>query len=159
MMIRRLEWGILGVAAAASLSACKPPATSGTLEPNGAWARATAPGQEVGAVYLTIRNDGAKDDRLLGGSTPAAQSVEIHSMRMDSTIMRMRRQDGLDIPAGGSAELGPGGTHLMLVGLKAPLVAGETIPLGLDFAKAGRKEIRVGVRPIGSSGPRDGGDE
>ena len=160
MTIRRLGWAILSVAAAASLSACQPSATSrGSLETSGAWARATAPGQEVGAVYLKIRNDGAESDRLVGGSTPAARSVEIHSMRMDGPVMRMRRQEVLDVPAGGTADLDPGGTHLMLAGLKAPLVAGETVPLALDFAKAGRKDIRVRVRPIGSSGPRDDSDE
>lgn len=142
------------------LSACQPAANGGgTLEASDAWARATAPGQPVGAVYLTVRNGTSAGDRLVGGSTPAARAVEIHAMRMDEAIMRMRRQDGLDIPAGASAELAPGGTHLMLVGLKAPLTSGEEIPLTLDFSKAGRKGVRVRVRPIGASGPRDAADE
>ena len=80
-------------------------------------------------------------------------------MTIDGAIMRMRRQDGLVIPAGGSAKLGPGGTHLMLVELKAPLTAGETIALTLDFAQAGSKQIQVRVRPIGASGPRADSDE
>ena len=157
MTIRRWMWAVSGAAAMGLLSACQPAANGGgTLEASGAWARATAPGQPVGAVYLTVRNGTSADDRLVGGSTPAARAVEIHTMRMDEEIMRMRRQDGLDIPAGGSAELGPGGTHLMLVGLKAPLTAGATVPLSLDFAKAGRKDVVATVEPIGASGPARG---
>lgn len=160
MAIRRWIWAVSGLAAASVLAGCQPAASGGgTLEASDAWARATAPGQPVGAVYVTIRNGSGEDDRLVGGSTSAARSVEIHAMRMDGTIMRMRRQDGLDIPAGGSAELGPGGTHLMLVGLKAPLTAGKEIPLSLDFSGAGRKQVRVRVRPIGATGPWDDADE
>ena len=156
MKIHGRGWRILGVAAATLLAACDLVGTSGgTIEANRAWGRATAPGQEVGAVYMTIRNESGENDRLVGGSTPAARAVEIHAMRMDGAIMRMRPQDGLDVPAGGTAQLEPGGTHLMLVGLKAPLRAGQTIPLTLDFANAGRKQVRVKVRPIGSAGPTD----
>ena len=160
MTIRPWIWAVSATAAVGLLPACKPAADGGgTLKATDAWARATAPGQEVGAVYLIVRNGTSAEDRLVGGSTSAARSVEIHAMRMDGTIMRMRRQDGLDIPAGGSAELGPGGTHLMLVGLKAPLKAGAEIPLSLDFSGAGRKQVRVRVRPIGATGPRDDADE
>ena len=151
MAIRGRHWAVLALAAA--LAACRPSqhANDG-IEVGDAWARATAPGQEVGAVYLTIHNGTSTGDRLLGGSSPAAQAVEIHSMRIDGAIMRMRRQHGLDIPGGGSAELSPGGTHLMLVGLKAPLAPGASVALSLDFAQAGRKDVVATVEPIGASG-------
>jgi copper(I)-binding protein len=151
---------IAGLAVAAALVACRPPQTaSGEIEVRDAWARATASGQETGGAFLSIRNGSDSPDRLVGGSTPAASAVEIHSMRMEGSIMRMRRQDGLDIPAGELVKLGPGGTHLMLVGLKTPLATGDTIPLTLNFAKAGRKQAEVPVRPIGATGPRDAADE
>lgn len=80
-------------------------------------------------------------------------------MTMDGGVMRMRRKDAVDIPARGSVELAPGGTHLMLVGLKAPLKAGTTIAVSLQFDKAGRTDVTVKVRPIGATGPRDDRDE
>ena len=145
------------VPALALLAACGAPRNGGKpdVEISRTWARATAPGQETGGVFLVIRNRGGLDDRLLGGSSPAAQSVEIHAMTMDGSVMRMRRQDSVDIPAGGSVELAPGGTHVMLVGLKAPLNLGKTVPVSLEFEKAGRKTVQVRVRAIGSTGPRD----
>lgn len=129
------------------------------VEVSRAWARATAAGQETGGVFLTLRDRGGSGDRLVGGSSPAARLVEIHTMTMDGSVMRMRRQDSVDIPAGGSVELAPGGTHLMLVGLKAPLNQGKTVSVSLDFEKAGRRQVEVRVRAIGSAGPSDGDND
>ena len=129
------------------------------IEASEAWARATAPGQDTGGIFLDIRNRGDAEDRLVGASTPAAQSVQFHDMTMDGGVMRMRRKDAVNIPSRGSVELAPGGTHLMLVGLKAPLKAGTTIAVSLQFDKAGRTDVTVKVRPIGATGPRDDRDE
>ena len=160
MTIRRRLGILILAAAAAVVSSCQPSGTAGeNLVPGQAWARATAPGQDTGGVFLTIRNGGHEPDRLVGGSTPAADAVEIHSMNMDGDVMRMRRQDAVAIAPGSAAELQPGGTHLMLVGLKAPLAAGSSFPLTLDFAAAGRKHVKVAVRPIGATGPRGAADE
>lgn len=131
----------------------------GSVEVRGAWARATAPGQETGGVFLTIRNSGDVEDRLTGGSTPASEAVEIHSMTMDGNVMRMRRQPHLTIPARSDLRLAPGGTHLMLLGLRSPLVVGSRFPLNLEFAKSGEKQVEVRVMPIGSGGLQEGGDE
>ena len=109
------------------------------------WARATAPGQPIGGGYLTLDNQGKSGDRLLGASTAVAARVELHSMTMDGDVMRMRALDAIDLPAGRSVALKPGGTHLMLVGLKAPLKAGEKFPLKLRFEKAGEVEVVVNV--------------
>ena len=108
-----------------------------------AWARPTVQGQTVGGAYLTLQS--AQADRLLGASTPVAGSVELHRMSMDGDVMRMRSLDAIDLPAGRSVALKPGGTHLMLVGLKAPLKAGEKFPLKLRFEKAGEVEVVVNV--------------
>ena len=109
------------------------------------WARATAPGQPIGGGYLTLDNQGPAGDRLLGASTAVATRVELHSMTMDGYVMRMRALDAIDLPAGRSVALKPGGTHLMLVGLRAPLKAGEKFPLKLRFEKAGEVEVVVNV--------------
>ena len=109
------------------------------------WARATAPGQPIGGGYLTLDNQGPAGDRLLGASTAVATRVELHSMTMDGDVMRMRALDAIDLPAGRGVALKPGGTHLMLVGLKAPLKTGEKFPLKLRFEKAGEVEVVVNV--------------
>ena len=155
-----IRWAGLGLlVAVAALSACQPSALQpAKMEIDGAWARATAPGQDSGGVFLTIRGGGAPD-RLVGGSSPVARSVEIHTMRMDGAVMRMRRQAAVDIAAEGQTKLAPGGTHLMLVGLGAPLAPGQSFDLALDFAEAGRKTVSVKVRPITATGPRDESDE
>ncbi len=96
------------------------------------------------AVYMTLKNNGAAD-RLLSASTAAASLVEIHNMNMDGGVMRMRKLDGVDLPAGGTAVFAPGGLHMMLFGLKAPLRAGTSFPLELRFEKAGQILVQVNV--------------
>lgn len=110
------------------------------------WSRETAPRAKTGAGYLTIVNGGKEADRLVGGSTPVAERLEIHSVSMENNIMRMRHQkEGVEVPAGGQLELKPGGYHIMLIGLKQPLKAGESIPATLEFAKAGKVEVSFSV--------------
>ena len=111
-----------------------------------AWTRATAPGAKIAAGYLTIRNIGKTADKLVSASSPAAQKVETHITVKDGEIFRMREVKGYDIPAGGSFELKPGGAHLMLVDVKAPLKEGEKVPLTLRFERAGevKAELQVG---------------
>ena len=96
------------------------------------------------AVYMAFKNNGAAD-RLLSATAAAASSVEIHNMNMDGGVMRMRKLDGVDLPAGGTVALAPGGLHMMLFGLKAPLRAGASFPLELRFEKAGQILVQVNV--------------
>lgn len=160
IMTIRVKQGLSTLLAAMLLIGCQREAAGKTIvEPRAAWARATAPGQESGGVFLTLENRGAAADRVTAGTTPVAESVEFHTMTMHDTIMRMQQRKAVDLPAGGTIKLEPGGTHIMLVGLKAPLRVGETFPLTLDFAGAGRKQVQVEVLPIGAMGPRDGSDE
>jgi copper(I)-binding protein len=114
------------------------------------WARATAAGQPVGAGYLRLVG-GAAGDRLLGASSPVAGRVELHSMGMDGGVMRMREVDGIDVPAGGAVVLEPGGLHLMLMDLKAPLQPGKAVPLTLRFQKAGEVQATLQVRATGAA--------
>jgi copper(I)-binding protein len=111
-----------------------------------AWARATPPGAKIGAAYMTIRNESSAPDRLVAASSPAAERVETHVTVKEGDIFRMREVKGYDIPARGSFELKPGGAHLMLVNVKAPLKEGAKVPLTLRFERAGevKTELNVG---------------
>jgi copper(I)-binding protein len=128
-------------------------ASAGALVIETPWARATPPGATVGAGYLVIRNTGTTGDRLVGASTPAAAMVEIHETRMTDGEMQMRPVEALDIPAGGSVRLKPGGLHFMLMDLGTPLVAGTRVPLTLQFTGAGQVRVELAVAPAGSPGP------
>ena len=115
------------------------------------WARATPPVAKVGAGYMTLRNKSSSADRLVGAASPAAARVEMHVTERSGEVMRMREVRAYDIPAGGSFTLAPGGAHLMLVDLKAPLKAGARVPLTLRFEKAGEVKVELEVRALGAS--------
>jgi copper(I)-binding protein len=117
-----------------------------------AWTPAPPPGAPTAAGYLTITNTASSPDRLLGGSTPAAAQVQLHSMSTQGGVMRMRPlAEGLPIAPGSTVKIQPGGNHLMLVGLKRSLRVGEHIPVTLDFAKAGKVQTDFVVRPQGAA--------
>ena len=122
------------------------------------WSRETAEGQDVGGAFMTIANTGSGADRLIGGSTPVAGDVQIHTVDMTNGVMRMRQlKDGLEIPAGDTVTLKPGSFHIMLMNLAHPLKKGEAIPLILTFEKAGPVEVELAVEPVGSQGPNEAG--
>lgn len=111
------------------------------------WARATAPGQDVGAAYLDLKS--ASDLTLVKVESPAADSVEIHKMAMKDGVMEMRMLETLELPAGQTVKLAPGGFHLMLFDLKKPLKAGDTLPVSLHFKdKAGHASSQTLELPI-----------
>jgi periplasmic copper chaperone A len=107
------------------------------------YARATVSGQPAGGGYMKLENKGDAD-RLLSVSADVAASVELHEMKMDGDVMRMRQVDAIVLPAGKTVELAPGALHIMFVGLKAPLAAGSSFPMKLKFEKAG--EVMVDVK-------------
>ena len=133
-----------------------PPASAhdyklGLLDVAHPWTRATPAIVKLGAGYLMIRNRGAQPDRLIGGSSPAADRLELHQSTEADGIARMRRVDeGLEIPAGRSVELSPGGTHLMFVNLKQTMRAGEQLSATLVFEKAGAVAVEFLVQPLGA---------
>lgn len=144
------------------LAACNsaPPAESETATSEIAveqpWSRETAPGQTTGGGYMTIRNTGGAADRLIGGSSPVAREVQIHTVDMSDGVMRMRElADGLEIPAGQTVALEPGGYHLMLMGLEAPLARDVPVPLTLQFEQAGSVEVELSVQPAGAEAPME----
>lgn len=135
-------------------------ATLGDLAIASGWARAMLPGQKAGGGYLTVTNNGAEADRLIGASSPAAGKVEIHTMEVVDDVMTMRPvEGGLEIPAGGSVELKPGGYHIMFMGVGEPFADGSTTPVTLRFEKAGEVELALPVRLVRGSGhDHDGHD-
>ena len=118
----------------------------GAIDIGHPWARPTATGQKAGGGYLKLTNAAGVADRLLSGHTEVAASVELHTMTMDGDVMRMRQVDAIDLPAGQTVELKPGGLHIMFMGLKAPLKEGDTFPLKLKFEKAGEVVVDVKVQ-------------
>ena len=117
-----------------------------------AWARATPPGVDVGAVYLTIVG-GPADDRLTSATTARASMVHLHTVEESGGVAKMRAIEGIEVPAGKRVVLAPKGTHIMLMGLGRPLAAGEKFPLTIRFEKAGERTVEVVVQPAGADGP------
>lgn len=113
------------------------------LATEGAWVRAGAPNAKNGAAYVTIINRGMKADRLVGASSAAAAKVELHTHETDGGVMRMRRIPFVAVPARGAARLKPGGDHIMLMGLKTPLEAGEHIVLTLTFESGAEQRLKA----------------
>lgn len=111
------------------------------------YARASVAGQTSGAAYLTLENKGKQSDSLISAQSPAAQSVEIHSMSMTADhVMRMREIGSIELKPQEKVVMQPGdGYHIMLLGLKAPLQAGDKLPLTLTFKKAGKVETSISV--------------
>ncbi|MEO8298254.1 MAG: copper chaperone PCu(A)C [Burkholderiales bacterium] len=112
------------------------------------YATPTPPAARTGAVYLrALRNTGEQPDRLIGATSPVAASVQIHEMRMDGDVMRMRELPALDLAPGATPAFGHGqALHLMLVDLKQPLKNGDSFPVTLKFERAGTQEVRVPVQ-------------
>jgi periplasmic copper chaperone A len=118
------------------------------LEISDAWARATIPGQDVAAAYMTLTS--AKDKTLFQVESPSADSVEIHTMTMNDGVMKMRMLKEIELKANEPVKLAPGGFHLMLFNLKAPLEDGKEVKFTLHFKdKAGettQQEVMVPVK-------------
>jgi periplasmic copper chaperone A len=109
----------------------------------GVWARPTVAGQSGGGGFLKITG-GSTPDRLVSASAGVAKVVELHTMEMDGNVMRMRQIPAIEVPAGETVELKPGGRHIMFMGLTQTLKAGDSFPMTLRFEKAG--EVKVDVK-------------
>ncbi|WP_296736089.1 copper chaperone PCu(A)C [Mesorhizobium sp.] len=140
------------------LLACIPGAIAhefkvGDLEIGHPWSRATPPGAKVAGGYFTVTNKGSAPDRLLSISSDISEKAELHEMGVKDGVMTMRPvTGGLEIPAGGKAELKPGGYHLMFVGLKRQPKQGEKFSATLTFEKAGAVTVDFAVEGMGETG-------
>ena len=128
--------------------------TVGTLKIGHPWARATPKGASVGGGYMSITNTGTAPERLLGGSTDIAKSFELHVMKMEGGVMKMRPvAGGIEIKPGQTVTLDLNGYHIMLVGLKDQLKQGSRFKATLDFEKAGKVDVDFVVEGIGAKTP------
>lgn len=127
--------------------------TAGDLAVERPWARASIGTSRPGAAYFSVRNAGNEDDLLTGVETPAAHMAEMHMTEVKDGVSSMAPVETLEIPAGGEATLAPGGIHVMLMMLTAPLKEGERFPMTLVFERAGRIDVSVPVYGLGSRGP------
>jgi copper(I)-binding protein len=129
---------------------------AGSIEIESPWARATPKGATIGAGYMKITNTGTSSDRLISGSSDVAPKFEVHEMKMDDDVMKMRPvQGGLEIKPGETLELKPGLFHVMFVGLKEPLKAGNHIEATLVFDKAGAVNLEYDVLAMGAEPNHD----
>ncbi len=133
------------------------PASGPAIRVEGPWARATIGGAKTGAAYLTILNQGPGDDRLIAISTPVADTAALHRTVEEQGVMKMLPVPALELKAGAKIAFEPGGYHIMLMKLRAPLKEGQSFPLALTFEKAGRIEATVKVEKAGAMGQDMGG--
>ncbi|MEN2427405.1 copper chaperone PCu(A)C [Chromobacterium vaccinii] len=111
------------------------------------WSRAMPATSQTGGVYLSLENQGKAEDKLVSASTPRADRAELHTHVNDNGVMRMRKvEGGVAIAPGQTVKFAPGSYHIMLMGLKQPLKAGDRFPLTLGFEKAGQVEVQVVVQ-------------
>ena len=132
-----------------------PSAVHGTLEMHKPWARSSShpmPNDFAGA-FLSIANKGPDDDRLVAASSPLAERVELHGIRVVGADIDMRPlANGVPLPAGATMALKPRGYHLLLLGVKEPLAKGSTLPVTLTFEKAGAVAVDFAVEEPGLIG-------
>lgn len=135
--------------AAPALPAFAQQAQTATLDISGGFTRASPKVAQAGAAFMTIRSRGGAD-RLIGFTSPNCTQPELHTHIHDNGMMKMRRVEAIDIPAGGEALLKPGGLHLMLIGLTTPLTEGATVPVTLIFEQAGEVPLSLPVKAAGA---------
>lgn len=155
--MRKNPWW--GLAMAVGLAACgqSGQAPGDGLVVEAPWSRAVPPQAPVAAGYMMVRNGGAADDRLLEVRSEAAARVEIHEVRQEDGVARMRPMaDGVPVAAGGSVEFKPGGYHLMFITPGDGFVAGNHVPATLVFEQAGEMAVQFEVRELGTTQQDDG---
>ena len=115
------------------------------------WSRALPPVAPNGAAYFRVENGAGEVARIVSASSPIADRVEFHTHEMDGGVMKMRRVQAVEVPAGGAVAFEPGGLHVMLIGLTKVLAAGESYPLTLEFHEVGSMEVTVHITGAGTT--------
>ena len=139
---------VSGLVLTASLVSAQPAA----VKVEGAWARATVQGQQGTGAFMNIT--AAQGTRLVGVTSPMAGVAEVHEMKMDGDVMKMRAVPALDLPAGKTVQLKPGSYHLMLMDLKRPLLKDSTVPVTLRFKNAAGVDSQLELLvPVATTAP------
>lgn len=141
MRIRSAKIKIVGCLLAMTAGIALPAFAQSTIEVSNAWARATISAQKTSGIYLDIRSTAPA--RLVGVASPAAARVELHNMKMEGSVMKMSAVESIDLAAGQTVKLAPGGYHVMLIDLKQPLKAGDSVPLTLTIMRADKSKATV----------------
>ncbi|HIP53735.1 MAG TPA: copper chaperone PCu(A)C [Chromatiales bacterium] len=145
------RYGLVMAAATLFLSACAT-VTAGTAADDvvvsDTYARAVPPGQPNSASFLTLTNNGEKAHALVAAKSPVSKVVELHTHTMEGGMMRMRRVEKIDLPAGQATKLQPGGLHIMLIGLHQQLKEGDKVPLTLVFEDGSETDVTAPVRKL-----------
>jgi copper(I)-binding protein len=128
-------------------------AETSTIKIEHPWAQESPPTVTTGAAYMTLINQGNQADRLLGASGDVAKMIELHTHLMEGGVMKMRPVQAIEVKPNEPIVFKPGGLHIMLIGLKQPLVEGQTFTLTLNFEKAGKIPVAVTVTRMN---PEDG---
>ena len=110
------------------------------------WAREVPPVVSTSAAFMMLKNTGSMDHKIVSATFPGAGMVELHTHTNDNGVMRMRQVENIPVAAGGTTTLQPGGLHLMLMMLKAPLKAGDKIAITLELEDGSKKEVQAEVR-------------
>lgn len=150
-----MQKAFMTLIAAASLALAALPASAQVVQVQGAWARASVPGQKATGAFMTLTAPAGAT--LVGVSSPAAGVAEVHEMKMEGDVMKMRALPSLPLPAGQAVELKPGGYHVMLLDLKAPLAKDSQVPLTLKLrdAKGAESQLDISV-PVSATPPAGG---
>ena len=128
--------------------------SAGGITVSGAFTRATPKGATAAGSYFAVVNAGATADTLLGATSEAAADIGVHQMKMNGEVMEMSPvEGGLDVPAGGSVQLAPGGYHLMLTGMEQPFAEGACVEMTLHFAVAGDLPVQLNIGGMGQKVP------
>jgi copper(I)-binding protein len=130
-----------------------PPAVAADIRIEDSWARASLGQARNGAAYMTIHTIGPQPDRLVAASSPVAGKVELHNNVVVGNVAQMRPVDAIEVTPGSPAVLQPGGLHVMLLDLRAPLQAGQSFPVTLRFERAGEVQVHVEIRAARGPSP------
>jgi copper(I)-binding protein len=145
--MRRASLVVVVMLAALALAACGGSGgTTGGITVSDAWARPSPMMERAGAAYMVLQNNGAADDKLLSVEGDVAKAIELHETKAMNGMMAMSPVTNIPVPAGGKAELKPGGLHVMLIGLTRELKAGDKVQLTLNFEKAGKIPVTAEVK-------------
>lgn len=141
--MRRFAFATIAICAATAVYAAD--AKVGALSIDDVWAKSGQPGTAPSAAFMEIKNKGAAD-KLISAQCEAAKFTELHNVKMIDGTMKMYQVSAIDIPANGALNLKSGSYHIMLIDLKRPLVAGETVPIQLKFEKAGDVTVEAKIK-------------
>lgn len=141
--LRNMLWGLAALCAPVSAQA---DVAADAIQVEAPYARAVPPGQTNSAAFLTLRNRTGNDHALVAAESPVAQTMELHTHIMDEGMMRMRPVEKIEVPAGVTVELQPGGLHIMLIGLDHQLIPGEEVQITLIYEDGSRETLQAPVR-------------